>query len=233
MLHCSQQCHVILVRLFSYIGNAPASIVWRKMLNILRPTETPGSLFCRHYQIYYLHWQRLYRDSNFTEAWCQRSNQQFFNTDLANGLFPQLVTSHYLKQWWPKTQVHLCICACPWFHLSIPVTGYDEILRLILQLIKRCMDCVPYIFSNITVAWHAAQLPPNQKPSQIAMFMGPSRAPPGSCRPQMGPMLVPWTLLSGMLTSSQCKRLWQGRWYVRATRDSRISVEWSAVVRDS
>ena len=34
--------------------------------------------------------------------------------------------------------------------------------------------------------------------SQIAKFMGPTWGPPGSCRPQMGPMLAPWTLLSGI-----------------------------------
>ena len=34
--------------------------------------------------------------------------------------------------------------------------------------------------------------------SQIAKFTGPTWDPPGSCRPQMGPMLAPWTLLSGM-----------------------------------
>ena len=33
--------------------------------------------------------------------------------------------------------------------------------------------------------------------SQIAKFMGPTWVPPGSCQPQMGPMLAPWTLLSG------------------------------------
>ena len=33
--------------------------------------------------------------------------------------------------------------------------------------------------------------------AQIAKFMGPTWGPPGSCRPQMGPMLAPWTLLSG------------------------------------
>ena len=26
--------------------------------------------------------------------------------------------------------------------------------------------------------------------------MGPTWGPPGSCRPQVGPMLTPWTLLS-------------------------------------
>ena len=35
--------------------------------------------------------------------------------------------------------------------------------------------------------------------SQIAKFMGPTWGPPGSWRPQMGPMLAPSTLLSGML----------------------------------
>ena len=34
--------------------------------------------------------------------------------------------------------------------------------------------------------------------SQIAKFMGPTWGPSGSCRPQMGPMLAPWTLLLGM-----------------------------------
>ena len=29
--------------------------------------------------------------------------------------------------------------------------------------------------------------------------MGPAWGPPGSCRPQMGPMLAPWTLLSGYM----------------------------------
>ena len=35
--------------------------------------------------------------------------------------------------------------------------------------------------------------------TQIAMFMRPTWGPPGSCWPQMGPMLAPWTLLSGYL----------------------------------
>ena len=34
--------------------------------------------------------------------------------------------------------------------------------------------------------------------SQIAKFMEPTWGPPGSCWPQMGPMLAPWTLLLGL-----------------------------------
>ena len=33
--------------------------------------------------------------------------------------------------------------------------------------------------------------------TQIAKFMEPTWGPSGSCRTQMGPMLAPWTLLSG------------------------------------
>ena len=33
--------------------------------------------------------------------------------------------------------------------------------------------------------------------TQIAKYLAPTWGPPGSCRPQMGPMLAPWTLLSG------------------------------------
>ena len=33
---------------------------------------------------------------------------------------------------------------------------------------------------------------------QIAKLMGPTWGPPGFCRPRMGPMLAPWTLLSGV-----------------------------------
>ena len=33
--------------------------------------------------------------------------------------------------------------------------------------------------------------------TQIAKFMGPTWVQPGSCWPQMGPMMAPWALLSG------------------------------------
>ena len=35
--------------------------------------------------------------------------------------------------------------------------------------------------------------------SQTVRFMGPTWGPPGSCRPQVGPMLAPWSLLSGFI----------------------------------
>ena len=43
----------------------------------------------------------------------------------------------------------------------------------------------------------------------IARYMGPTWGPPGSCRPQMGPMLAPCTLLSG--TTPSCPKLHPGR----------------------
>ena len=47
---------------------------------------------------------------------------------------------------------------------------------------------------------------------QIAKFMGPTWGPPGSCRPQMDPMLAPWTLLSGGVSSQSTLVHWTHRW---------------------
>ena len=44
-----------------------------------------------------------------------------------------------------------------------------------------------------------------QEISQIAKFMGPTWGQPGFCRPQMGPMLAPWTLLSGVVLAQHNK----------------------------
>ena len=47
------------------------------------------------------------------------------------------------------------------------------------------------IINNLT-AWICALR------SQITKLMGPTWGPSGSCRPQTGPMLSPWTFLSGV-----------------------------------
>ena len=39
--------------------------------------------------------------------------------------------------------------------------------------------------------------------------MGPTWDPPGFCRPQMGPMMAPWTLLSGMAYALR-RKAWNG-----------------------
>ena len=60
--------------------------------------------------------------------------------------------------------------------------------------------------------------------SQITRFMGSTWGPPGSCRPQMGPMLTPWTLLSRIF-NLQCRVLMVVAYY----RDSvfgGIGVHW-------
>ena len=44
--------------------------------------------------------------------------------------------------------------------------------------------------------WHTT----TSLPFLIARFMGPTWGPPGADRTQVGPMLAPWTLLSGLLS---------------------------------
>ena len=55
-----------------------------------------------------------------------------------------------------------------------------------------------------TTAPQTSPVPWDQRVTQIAKFMGPTLGPPGSCRPHMGPMLAPWTLLLGKGTGCIC-----------------------------
>ena len=60
-----------------------------------------------------------------------------------------------------------------------------------------------YKYITITTIWIGCCI--SRAQSQISKFMGPTWGPPGSFRPQMGPMLAPWTLLSGMVTKRKDK----------------------------
>ena len=57
-------------------------------------------------------------------------------------------------------------------------------------------DIVDKLFLKMGSKWPSSNSP-QKETHQIAKFIGPTWGPPGSCRPQMGPMLAPWTLLSG------------------------------------
>ena len=48
-----------------------------------------------------------------------------------------------------------------------------------------------------TFLWRHPVCNTGRKPPQIAKFMGLTWGPPGTCRPQMGPILASWTLLWG------------------------------------
>ena len=55
--------------------------------------------------------------------------------------------------------------------------------------------------------------------------MGPTWGPPGSCRPQIGPMLAPWTLLSGGIHYDA--RVWKPfHQYIPLTKDRLV---WDAM----
>ena len=57
---------------------------------------------------------------------------------------------------------------------------------------------------------------------QIAKFMGSTWGPPGPCRPQMGPISAPWTLLSG----SPFHSYWWPMWIAIIDDDSQHCVHW-------
>ena len=89
------------------------------------------------------------------------------------------VISHSTLEGSVKVGLVLCLCLA--------------LFSNILQLDRKSLSCVwpCWICSLYT--------------SQIARFMGPTWGPPGSCHPQVGPMLAPWILLSGLFGAAWCR----------------------------
>ena len=86
---------------------------------------------------------------------------------------------------------------CHWF-----LVEWYDLFNLILHHFTGILsNCMPY-YQRSNSEWYGISV-------QIAKFMGPTWGPPGSSRPQMGPMLAPWTLLSGS-------------WFLRTTTHSQV-----------
>ena len=112
----------------------------------------------------------------------------------------------------------VCIFVCMYMCVYIIHNKVIICLQNIHSLIWRALYICVYVhvsiyntdqsnhFSHIIIYRYISQEYP-----QIAKFMGPIRDPPGSCRPQMGPMLAPWTLLSGSTAVLLTDRFVQGR----------------------
>ena len=64
--------------------------------------------------------------------------------------------------------------------IQLPNNDHEKLISIKITIMK-------YVGCRSTISY------------QIAKFMGPTWGPPWSCRPQIGPVLAPWTLLSAML----------------------------------
>ena len=63
-------------------------------------------------------------------------------------------------------------------------------------------EYIPHILWDVITSPYPLDFLREQHSSLIARFMGPTWGPSGADRTQVGPMLAPWTLLSGPIYSS-------------------------------
>ena len=109
----------------------------------------------------------------------------------------QIVASRLLTQPFIRAQIKENIKALRHWPLCAEVTGDRWIPRINGQWRGKCFH---FMTSSWTVlVWYSVRT----FPTQIARFTWPTWGPPGSCRPQLGPMLAPWTLLSGHYLSEK------------------------------
>ena len=117
---------------------------------------------------------------------------------------------HYLNPLWLTDNV---FCSSIWFTLGHSITCqiYPNWANADLLTIGRhpnLNDYITVVFTetaggNVACNMSAIMFKPlwvNTIPDSKVhrANMGPTWGPPGSCRPQMGPMLAPWTLQTGM-----------------------------------
>ena len=74
-------------------------------------------------------------------------------------------------------------------------TSADTVMKILVRFLSDINLCDIRCNTDATVRLFIRDRAARNT-SQIARFMGPTWGPPGSCQPQMGPILAPWTLLS-------------------------------------
>ena len=86
----------------------------------------------------------------------------------------------------------------PIFVLLLKRQYHYKSMRYISKFRRHCFTGIDGIFWEANIHRHKCSF---YIPAKIAKFMGQTWGQPGSCRPQMGPMLAPWTLLPGSICS--------------------------------
>ena len=98
-----------------------------------------------------------------------------------------------------KTKNHKTVCVCARYAVLLPVT------------------CLARGFSASMCKWWAVV-------TLIARLLGPTWGQSGADRTQVGPMLAPWTLLSGYVWSTAVIQAWyQGQKLLRASQNMIVS----------
>ena len=79
--------------------------------------------------------------------------------------------------------------------ITISLYGRNEKVRYILMKTSTVSFCIEETWEIVSGDWQQGKFQP-----LIAGFMGPTWGPSGADRTQVGPMLDPWTLLSGTMS---------------------------------
>ena len=104
---------------------------------------------------------------------------------------------HVISTWCNlmHNDMHIAVCSC-WDHKQDAVAG---VKRFTNQTSKKFYSRFWLCLFEMDVENACMVGMELEMSAQIAKFMGPTWGPPGSCRPQTGPMLAPWTLHLGWL----------------------------------
>ena len=114
----------------------------------------------------------------YKDSWCQGVPVQLRTSSLVSTLYTSALRSRNILPWrWHKNDVFVYLWESWIFQRHESVAFYIMVFQSWFQTCHHACRCN----------------------TQIARVMGPTWGLPGSCRPLVGPMLAPWTLLSGYI----------------------------------
>ena len=81
--------------------------------------------------------------------------------------------------------------------------------------VKSYLYTVSYVHLSVFTIETTQEVKRHYPSSQIARFVGPTWGKPGADRTQVGPMLAPWTLLSGLVSTSFVRNIQASTTYMQ------------------
>ena len=106
---------------------------------------------------------------------------------------------------WPLRLFRICLHsrrrpAKDWKLWQLYVLNYIDYvtINMLVVTMHSCHNSIGETNKGYGYTWFVFTMGHLTNISQITKFMGPTWCPTGSCQPQMGLMLAPWTLLWGM-----------------------------------
>ena len=148
--------------------------------------------------------RRLFADDICELVFSYRNSVCWLHLFLVFYLNISQVNYHNIVTCSSKPILIVIVLVVRWTDCQLGSLAVNEIRKLYNQFADLCLQHFPWVHTRGPFIWYVCSSSRRDLDdwrryhvTQITRFMGPTWGPPGTDRTKVGPMLAPWTLLSG------------------------------------